>query len=93
MSEGDHTLRFRETEGVGIGTVVVFVVSPLAVVAVLSDWTVPDSVGGMELFAEAAAVREWKGSLRVAGRRFLVVILGHGVPPEVMLTSVFYCCG
>ena len=63
MSEGDHTLGFCETEGVGIRAVIVFVVSPLTVVAVLADWTVPDSVGGMELFAEAAVVREWKGSL------------------------------
>ena len=93
VSEGDHTLGFCETEGVGIRAVIVFVVSPLTVVAVLADWTVPDSVGGMELFAEAAVVREWKGSLRAAGRRFFAVILGHSVPPEVTLMSVFYGCG
>ena len=88
VSEGNHAFGFHETEGVGIRTVIVFVVSPLTVVAVLTNWTVPDSVSGMDLFAEAAAVREWEGSLRAAGQRFLIVIFGHSMPPEVMLTGV-----
>ena len=82
MSEGDHTLGFREAEGVGIGAVVVFVITPLAVVAVPACWAVPDGVGGVELFTEATAVREWEGSLRTTGRYFFVVILRCSEPPE-----------
>ena len=93
MSEGDHTLRLHKAEGVRIGAVVVFMVVPLAVVAVLVCWAVPDSVGRMELFAEVTVVREGEGSIGVAGRRVVIVILWRGEPPEVMLTSIFYSGG
>ena len=53
VSEGNHTLGFGETEGVGVGTVVVCVVASLAIMAVLACWTVPDGVGGLELFTES----------------------------------------
>ena len=66
-------------------------ITPLAVVAVLTNRTVPDGVGRVELFTEAAAVWKWKGSSRAAGRHFFVVILGHGEPSEAVVAGVFYC--
>ena len=68
-----------------------FVVASLAVVAVRAYWTLPDSVGRMELFTKAAAVGKWEGSSGTAGRHLFVMILGHGEPPETMVTGVFYC--
>ena len=72
---------------------VVFVVTSLAVVTIGANWTFPDGVGGMELFAKAAAVREWERSSGTAGWQLLIVVLGHGVPPEAVITSVFYSRG
>ena len=72
---------------------VVFVVTSLAVVTIGASGAFPDSVGGMELFAKAAAVREWEGSLGMAGWHLFIVVLGHSVPPEAVVTSVFYSCG
>ena len=66
-------------------------VASLAVVAVCTHWAFPDSVGGVKLFAETAAVWKGKGSSRTAGRHFFVVVLGHGEPPETVVTGVFYC--
>ena len=93
MSERDYTLRFGETNRVGIGTLVVFVVAPPAVVTVLAGRAVPNGMGGVELSAEAAAVWKGKGSSRTTSRHFFIVILGHGEPPEAVVTGVFYCCG
>ena len=93
MGEGDHTFRLRKAEGMWIGAVFVSVVLSPAVVAVSVCWAIPDGVSGVDLFAEATAMREWEGSLRATGRCVFIVILGHGEPPEVMLTSVFYGCG
>lgn len=90
VSEGDHTLRLGEAERVRVRAVVVSVVAPLAVVTVLAYWTVPDSMGRLKLFAEAASVREWKGSGGTTGLRVVVVVLWHGIPPETVAMSVFY---
>ena len=93
VSKRNHTLGFHETEGVGVGTVIVGVVASFAIVTILAYGAVPDSMGRMDLFAEATAVREWEGSLRAACQCVLIVILGHGVPPEVMVMGIFYGCG
>ena len=42
-------------------------VASLAVVAVLAGWAVPDSMLGLELFAEVAAVGEWEGFSGLTG--------------------------
>ena len=93
MGEGNHAFGFHEAEGVRVGAVIVFVVSPLAVVAVLAGWAVPNSVVRMDLLAETTAMGEWKGSFGVAGRHFLVVVLRHGEPPEAVIAGVFYSRG
>ena len=90
MGERDYALGLRETERMGVRAGVVFVVMSLAVVTVGASWTVPDGVSGVELFAKAAAMREWEGSLGTAGWHFFIVVLGHGVPPEAVITSIFY---
>ena len=90
MGEGDYALGLRETKRVRVRAGVVFVVMPLAVVTIGTCWAVPDSVGGVELFAKAAAMREWEGPSGMAGWHFFVVVLRHGVPPEAVTTSVFY---
>ena len=77
----------------GVGASVVFVVMSLAVVAVCAYWAFPDGVGGVELFAEAAAVWKWKRSSGTTGRHFFVVVLGHGEPSKTVVTGVFYCRG
>ena len=69
------------------------VVTPLAVVAVLACWAVPDSVGRMELSAEATMVREWERMIGAAGQCVVIVVLGHGEPLEAVVVSVFYSCG
>ena len=63
---------------------------PLAVVAILACWAVPDSMGRVDLSAEATAVREWERAIGAAGRCVVVVVLGHGVPLEAVITSVFF---
>ena len=93
MGERDYALRFGETNRVGVRAIGVCVIAPLAVVAVLSNWAVPDGVGRVELSTEAAAVWNWKGSSRAAGWHFFVVILGHGEPLEAVVAGVFYCRG
>ena len=90
MSEGDHALRLRETKRVRVGANIVFVVTSLTVVTIGASWAFPDGVGGVELFAKVAAMREWEGSLGTAGWHFFVVVLGHGVPLEAVITSVFF---
>ena len=74
----------------GVRAIVVCVIASLAVVAVLASWAVPDGVGGVDLFTEAAAVWKGKGSSRTAGRHFFVVVLGHGEPSETVVTGIFY---
>ena len=41
--------------------VVAGVVTPLAVVAVLACWAIPDRVSGLKLFTETTAMGEWCG--------------------------------
>ena len=67
-------------------------IAPLTVVTVLASWAVPDGVGRVELFTEAAVVWKGKGSSRAASRQFFVVVLGHGEPSKTMVPSIFYCC-
>ena len=50
MGERNYALRFGEANRVGVRAIVVCVIASLAVVAVLARWTVPDGVGGVELF-------------------------------------------
>ena len=66
-----------------MGVVAVFaeVVAPLAVVAVLVGWAIPDCVSGLKLSTEAAAVREGCGFGCTAGLGVVVMVLWHGVPP------------
>ena len=90
MSEGDYALTLREANRVRVRAGVVFVVTSLALVTISANWAFPDSVGGMELFAKAAAMREWKGSSGTASWHFFIVILGHGVPLEAVVARVFY---
>ena len=68
----------------------VCVIASLTVVAVLASWAVPDGVGRVELFAEAAAVWERKRSPSSTGRHFFVVVLGHGEPSETVVAGIFY---
>ena len=91
MGERDYTFALSKAKRVRIGASVVFVVASLAVVTVCAHWTFPDSVSGVKLFTEAAAVWEWKGLSRAAGRHFFVMILGHSEPPEAVVMGVFYC--
>ena len=63
-------------------------IASLAVVAVLASWTVPDGVGGVELFTEAAAVWKGEGSSRTASRHFFVVVLWHGEPSETLMERI-----
>ena len=93
MGERNYALRLGETNRVGFRAIGVCVITPLAVVAVLANWAVPDGVGRVELFTEAAAVWKWEGSSRAAGRHFFVMILGHSEPPEAVVAGVFYCRG
>ena len=93
VGERNHTLGLGGAEGVGVRAVIVSVVAPLAVVAVLACWAIPDSVSRVELFAEVAPVREGEGLSGVTSLHVVVMILWHGVPLEVMVVSVFYSCG
>ena len=77
----------------GVGAVFMSVVAPLAIVAILACWTVPDCMGRMDLSAEATAVREWERAIGPAGRCVVIVVLGRGEPLEAMVVSVFYSCG
>ena len=91
MGEGNYALRLGKTKRVGVGASVVGVVASLAVVTVLANRAVPDGVGRVELFTEATAVWEGKGSSRSASRHFLVMILWHGKPSETVVTGIVYC--
>ena len=90
MGEGNYALGLRETKRVRVRASVVFVITSFAVVTIGMSRAVPDGVGGVELFAKAAAMRKREGPLRTAGWHFFVVVLGHGVPPEAVIMSVFY---
>ena len=76
-----------------IGALVVFVVASLAIMAVCAYGAFPDSVSGVKLSAETTVVREWERAIGTAGRCFLVVILGHGVPLETVVAGIFFGCG
>ena len=93
MGEGNYALGLCETNRMRVRASVVFMVVSLAVVTIGANWAFPDGVGGMELFAKAAAMREWEGSSGTAGWHFFIVVLGHGVPPEAVVMSVFYSRG
>ena len=93
MGERDNALGFGETNCMWVRAIVVFVVASLAVVAVLVSWAVPDGVGGVDLFTEAAAVWKGEGSSRATSRHFFIVVLWHGEPSETVVTGVFYRCG
>ena len=93
MGEGDYALGLCETDRVRVRASVVFVVASLAVVTVGANGAFPDGVGRMELFAKAAVMREREGSSGTAGGHLFIVVLGHGVPPEAVVTSVFYSRG
>ena len=93
VGEGNHTLRFGEAERVGVRAVFVGVVVPLTVVAVFTCGAVPDSMSGMELFAETTSVWKGEGSSGATGWHVVVVVLWHDAPLEVMVVRVFYCCG
>ena len=45
MGKRNYALGLGETNRVGVRAIVVFVIAPLAVMAVLASWTVPDGVG------------------------------------------------
>ena len=90
MCEGDHTFRLREADGMWVGALIVSVVSSFAVETVLAGRTFPNSMFGLELSTEAAAVGEREGTTGAASRCFLVVILGHSMPPKTMVAGVFY---
>ena len=90
MSEGNYALRLGETDRVRVRAILMLVIAPLAVVAVLASWAIPDGVGRVELLAEAASVWEGKGSSRTASRHFFVMVLGHGEPPKAVVAGVFY---
>ena len=77
----------------GVRAIVVSMITSFAVVAILACWAVPDSMGRVDLSAKATVVREWERASGTAGRCFLVVVLGHGEPPEAVVVSVFYGCG
>ena len=90
MSKGDHTLGFSETDGMGVGTIVVSVIASFAVEAVLACRAFPNSMFGLELSTEAATMGEWEGTTGTAGRCLFVVVLRHSVPLEVVTASIFY---
>ena len=51
VSEGDHALRLGEAESVGVVAMFAKVILPLAIVAVLACWTVPDCYVTVGTFA------------------------------------------
>ena len=71
----------------------VFVIAPLAVMAICAYGTFPYSVSRVKLFAKAATMWEWEGSSRTTGRHFLVVVLGCRKPSKTVVAGVFYRCG
>ena len=77
----------------GIGAVVVGMVTSFTVVTVFSGGAVPDSVSGVELFTKSTAVREWERASGAAGRCFLIVVLGLGRPLKAVVAGVFFGCG
>ena len=93
VGKGDHTFRLGEAERVGVGAILVSMIASFAVVTILACWAVPDSVGGLELSAKVAVVREWERASGTAGRCFLVVVLRHSEPLEAVVASVFYSGG
>ena len=89
VSEWDYALGLHEADQVGVGASVMSVVASFAVVTVGTSRTIPNGVGGMELLAKAATMGEWKGSSGAASWHLFVMVLGHGVPSETVVPSVF----
>ena len=81
MSKGDYALRLSEAKGVWVVTVFAGVVAAPAIMAVSSCWTVPDSVSGLALLADATAVWEGGEPGGAACLRIVIVVLWHCVPP------------
>ena len=77
----------------GVGAVVASVVACFTVMTVLACQAVPDGVSGVDLFAEATSMGEWKGSGGATSWCILVMILWHSIPMEVPVVGVSYCCG
>ena len=63
MSEGDHTFRLRETDGMWVWTVVVSVIASLTIKTVLASGTFPNGMFGLKLSTESAAMGEWEGTV------------------------------
>ena len=74
----------------GVRAVIVSVIASFAIETVLACRAFPNGVFGLELSTETAAMGEWEGTTGTASRCFLVVILGHGMPPKTMIAGVFY---
>ena len=69
---------------------VVSVIASFAVETVLVQGTFPNGMFGLKLSTKVAAVGEWEGTTRTTSGCFFVVVLGHGVPPEAVIASIFY---
>ena len=59
VSEWNHAFQLGKAKGVQVVAVFAEVVAPLAVVAVLARWAIPNGMSGLELPTEVAAVGEW----------------------------------
>ena len=90
MSKGNYAFRLSEAEGMRVGTVVVSMIASLAIKTIFASWAFPNSVFGLKLSAKTAAVGEGEGTSGAASGCFFVVVLRHSVPPEAVITSVFY---
>ena len=76
-----------------VRTVVVSMFASLAIKTIFASGAFPNSVFGLKLSAKAAAVGKGEGAIGAASGCFFVVVLRHSVPPETVITSVFYGCG
>ena len=68
-------------------------VAAFAIETILARGAFPNGMLGLKLSTKAATVGEWEGTTGTAGRGFFVVVLGHSVPPEVVVASIFYSRG
>ena len=65
----------------GVGAVLMSVVTSLAVKTVFVYWAIPDSVSGLELLTEVAPMREREGLDGVTSLHIFVMKLWHDIPP------------
>ena len=65
-------------------------VAAFAIETILARGAFPNGMLGLKLSTKAATVGEWEGTTGTAGGCFFVMVLGHSVPPEAVITSVFY---